>query len=197
MVVGFRDWEEANKSKVTMSKQRITENKKQRQMAIGEVMERNFMTAALNVSNEQVAITKCPTTMDYMFGADFKLQYKNTGMDIDGYSVYCDITLNPNKKGLTLIEGFSFRMSNGCEVSLGYKLESAQFIYRKPVLVFVLDTNYKAIEFEECDMLAIMYAAVKATKYVSDVLTYEFDGKRVTGGKRASQRVIFKNVKTV
>lgn len=188
----FKKWEQDNKTKVSYSKKRISE-KKQQQVGLGELVERNFIAAALNVSNEQVTITKTPKSMDYMFGADFKIQYKRTGMAIDGYSVYCDITLNPNKKDVIMYRENAFSMANGCTVSIGYKKECSQFVYRKPVLVFVIHTDYKVVEFEEGDVLAMLYAAIQPTKYISDVLTYKYNDVLVRGCKRASTKVIFKH----
>lgn len=196
MKTSFTQWEADNKANVTRSKERITASKKA-QVSLGEIIEKNFITSMMNFSGEQIKITRTGKTTDYMFGADFKIQYKNTGMPIDGYSVYCDITVNPNKKFVEMYRENVFTMTNGCAVSIGFKRECTQFVYRKPVLVFMIHTDFKAIEFEDSDMAAMLYASVPATKYLSDELEVVYDGKMTTGGKRASMNVIFKHKKTV
>ncbi len=184
----INNWIAENKSKVEYSKSKI-DNMKRGQTSLGDIIERNFVTAAMAVSNKQfLSIIRTNKDIDYIFGADLKVQYRTA--DIEGYSSFIDITTNPYKKHYTPWKENVYVMSNGCQVSIGYKLENSVFHYRKPVLVIVLHNEWQEITFQESDVAAIMFICAQATRYISDILEFNYNGKlTVGGGKRASTKV--------
>lgn len=194
----FTEWKKTRPEFVKASKESIKEANARFQVQKGAVIEDNFIKAAMqasDTSNGGIVVQRTSKDVDYFYGADFKLTYKKTGMKhIDGHSIYVDITCNPNKKGVTLLQENFYTMSNGCKVSLGVKTENTHFYYYKPVLVIMLHSDWNIITFEEADLHAIFFAAIKTALYIANEMEFEYAGAiRVGGGKRASDKVAVKS----
>lgn len=191
MVINFKDWmKEQDKKTVELTKQKY----ESQQMGFGKLFELNFIKVATGLAdnNPFLKVDSVSQETDYFFGADFKLSYKDEHDDtVNNMSIFVDITTNASKKYMiTLVEN-GYTLSNGCTVSIGYKLRNNYFKYNKPVMVLLLNSS-KATSpwFKEEDVLAIFFMALQQVKYLSYTKTFSFNKEdKQGGGKRASELV--------
>lgn len=198
MLTTFNDWrKELDRKEVEAFKQRIESE----QITLGKLLEINFIKMADQIAdwNKKIDITKASKELDLLFGADFKVTYNSLrDEDVNNMSIHIDITSNPFKKGLWILQENVFTMSNGITVSYGVKFSNRYFYYNKPVVVFVLnlppDGFFNPI-FTQEDVITAIYKAEEIAKFISYRINYKFANEwKYGGGKRASEIVYLKSI---
>lgn len=195
-ITTFKEW------KTTYSKKAADAFKAKldaEQIQIGKLLEINFIKAATQLAdkNDYLKVDTVSQDVDLFFGADFKFTYKDTlNETMNNLSMHVDITANPEKKNMHILQEDVYTMSNQIKVSFGVKYENRFFYYNKPVLVIFLHVDpTKPLNpiFREEDMLAVFFAAQSVCRYISYEIEYSFAGEDKTGGgKRASEVVCVK-----
>lgn len=191
MIINFKDWlREQSKKSIEVTKKKY----EAQQWGFGKLFEYNFIKTATNLAdtNSYLKIDNVSKEFDYFFGGDFKLTYKDNNDDmVNNMSIYVDITTNKEKKNLITLAKNAYTLSNGCTVSIGFKLKNNFFKYNKPVMILLLDAD-NAISpiFKEEDIIAIFFMALQHVKYLSYNKVFSFGGEtKQGGGKRASELV--------
>ena len=154
------------------------------QIGFGKLLELNFIKMAGQVAawNKKLGITPASKELDLLFGADFKVTYSSLkDEEINNMSMHIDITANPTKKGMWILQENVFTMSNGITVHYGVKFSNRYFHYNKPVLIIVLslpeDTYCNPI-FTQEDVITAIYKAEAISKFISYRINYKFAYER-------------------
>lgn len=167
------------------------------QLGFGHLVEHNLIKAIEYCAKENhVRAVKTNKDYDMYFGADAHMEFMSPINDkINGMSCYLDITLSSDKPRINFNADKTLcTLSNGLELSLGYKHINHVFVYEKPILLVMLrSTGDKKIApfFSANDIRIIIKYLRQACLYLSYDFKYNFNGATKIGtGKESSTNII-------
>ena len=152
------------------------------QLGFGHLVEHNLIKAIEYCAKENhVRAVKTNKDYDMYFGADAHMEFMSPINDkINGMSCYIDVTLSSDKPRINFNADKTLcTLSNGLELSLGYKHINHVFVYEKPILLVMLrSTGDKKIApfFSANDIRIIIKYLRQACLYLSYDFKYNFNG---------------------
>ena len=170
-------------------KERVAANRIQ--MSVGMLVENNIINALEHYCN---GVTRLTDEYDMCFGADFKMYFSN------GTESFVDVTCNNKKDFFTPINfhgsDIKEKLSNGMVAHVGFKKETKNFKYKKPILVVYIEMPREIYPiFTEKDIRAIAGLLQIGSFMVSKKMNYYTEtGIKKTGyGNMASEIVHIEN----